>query len=359
MRFRTLIPSALLAVFLLFYSSCKNGGVEPPPDNNRPDTTSHDFTWQIDTLGAGNGSILYDVANIDANNIWAVGELYLKDSAGQYSGPAFNAARWDGGKWNLVKILVRDYGTVTGYFPLKAVFAFGLNDVWFASSADLIQWNGTSFVSKAFFMTSIPFDGQVAQMWGTSSSNLYCVGRTGAIYHFIGSSWQKLSSGTTLDVRGIWGATANAETEILAVAANSSAPLDRSILRVSGTSVQTLADSGIIKEPLSGVWFSMNKKYYVVGSGIYRKNSLNDTRWTGAPLELTAYYSSDVSGNDTNDVVVVGAFGDLLHYNASTWKQYPELRINGSFYSVSFVGNTVVAVGYTGNRAIAVIGRRQ
>ncbi|MDA3870889.1 MAG: hypothetical protein PF551_00880 [Candidatus Marinimicrobia bacterium] len=36
------------------------------------DTTSHDFTWTIDTLGIY-GSSLRDVAIIDENNIWVVG----------------------------------------------------------------------------------------------------------------------------------------------------------------------------------------------------------------------------------------------------------------------------------------------
>ncbi|MDA3871728.1 MAG: hypothetical protein PF551_05180 [Candidatus Marinimicrobia bacterium] len=36
------------------------------------DTTSHNFTWTIDTLGIY-GSSLRDVAIIDENNIWVVG----------------------------------------------------------------------------------------------------------------------------------------------------------------------------------------------------------------------------------------------------------------------------------------------
>lgn len=45
------------------------------------DTTSHNFTWQTFTFGGDAGSsALFDVAIIDENNIWAVGEIYLKDS---------------------------------------------------------------------------------------------------------------------------------------------------------------------------------------------------------------------------------------------------------------------------------------
>jgi len=38
------------------------------------DTTSHNFIWEIDTLGIG-GSYLNDVAIIDENNIWVVGNI--------------------------------------------------------------------------------------------------------------------------------------------------------------------------------------------------------------------------------------------------------------------------------------------
>ena len=47
------------------------------------DTTSHDFTFSSYTFGGQAGSCaLYDVAIIDENNIWAVGEIYLLDSLG-------------------------------------------------------------------------------------------------------------------------------------------------------------------------------------------------------------------------------------------------------------------------------------
>lgn len=49
------------------------------------DTTSHNFSYQTFEFGeplTGNSSRLYDVAIIDENNIWAVGEIYVNDSLG-------------------------------------------------------------------------------------------------------------------------------------------------------------------------------------------------------------------------------------------------------------------------------------
>jgi hypothetical protein len=46
------------------------------------DTTSHNFTWQTFTFGGAGGSYLNDVAIINDNNIWAVGNIFAFDSTG-------------------------------------------------------------------------------------------------------------------------------------------------------------------------------------------------------------------------------------------------------------------------------------
>jgi len=47
------------------------------------DTTSHDFSWQIYTLGDGTGSsCLYDVAIINDTLAYAVGEIYILPPVG-------------------------------------------------------------------------------------------------------------------------------------------------------------------------------------------------------------------------------------------------------------------------------------
>ncbi|GAB6283775.1 MAG: hypothetical protein STSR0008_25920 [Ignavibacterium sp.] len=44
------------------------------------DTTSHNFTFETYTFGEHSNSVLYDVAIIDENNIWAVGENWISDT---------------------------------------------------------------------------------------------------------------------------------------------------------------------------------------------------------------------------------------------------------------------------------------
>ncbi|MCH9029576.1 MAG: glucosyl transferase, partial [Bacteroidetes bacterium] len=68
------------------------------------DTTSHEFTFETFTFGTIGSSVLRDVAIIDENNIWAVGEIYLNDSLGKPDPNAYNAIHWDGNSWKLLQL---------------------------------------------------------------------------------------------------------------------------------------------------------------------------------------------------------------------------------------------------------------
>jgi hypothetical protein len=70
------------AACILACSSCSEKPTQPPPPPaTEPDTTSHDFTWTTYTLGDGQ-SYLQDVYAVSDTDVWAVGEIYLKDSTG-------------------------------------------------------------------------------------------------------------------------------------------------------------------------------------------------------------------------------------------------------------------------------------
>ena len=59
------------------------------------DTTSHEITWQIDTLGQP-GNFLYDVWGLDENNVYAVG--YVELQSGNSS-----IIKWDGIECSLIR----------------------------------------------------------------------------------------------------------------------------------------------------------------------------------------------------------------------------------------------------------------
>jgi hypothetical protein len=88
---------------------------------------------------------------------------------------------------------------------------------------------------------------------------------------------------------------------------------------------------------------------------------LNGPRWEGGPNIITSYLTNAIRGTAANDVFVVGALGELLHFNGSTWMSYRDQTgvTTGQYYAVAVKGDLVVAVGYESSRAIAAIGRRK
>lgn len=142
------------------------------------DTTSHNFTFQTWTFGEHSSSVLYDVAIIDENNIWAVGEIYMNDSLGQPDLNAYNAVHWNGSEWKVKKISVLFRGSLITP-PLEGVFAFSNSDFWFVGSLP-IHGDGNNWIMYDLRTTVDP-NLSLSKAWGTSSSNIYFVGRNGSI----------------------------------------------------------------------------------------------------------------------------------------------------------------------------------
>ena len=318
--------------------------------------TSHEFTWQTFAFGnAGAGSSsLYDVAIIDENNIWAVGEIYMKDSLGQIDPQAYNAVHWDGIKWKLLRVKVRDFGTLTGYFPLRAIWAFAENNIWFESNADLIKWDGNKFESRAFFMTSIPFNGQVNKIWGTNEDNIFCVGNGGAIYNFKGNSWQKIESGTDWDIYDVFGYTnsVNSQEEIICASTNPNNYTNSTILKI--TEKTKVGKINLTTGRLTGsAWTNKGFPIYTTGDGIFTNKS---GKWEEIKLPVN-YTTSKIRGNGLNDIFLCGVLGLITHYNGKEWKVYNDVY-NAVYTSVHFNGNIAAFVGWRDGKGVITIGRR-
>ena len=175
------------------------------------------------------------------------------------------------------------------------------------------------------------------KFWGTNSSDLYLGLYRGQILHYDGFNWANINTGTDLNINDIYGSWNNKSNQydIMAVASNVLESFDRQILKISGQSVSKL-NYNPIEYTLSSTWFKPNRKYYVVGAGIFEKNNLNEDNWGNNISDITTYYTYSIRGNDINDVLVVGGFGEVLHYNGMTWKSFMnETRIEGNLYSVA------------------------
>jgi len=319
------------------------------------DTTSHNFTFETFTWGDIGSSVLYDVTIIDENNIWAVGEIYVADtSINGYT--TYNAVHWDGSEWELKRIPFL-FQADSFYNPIYAVFAFNADDIWFGIG-NLIHWDGTRYFPIDI---SSVFQSLVNKIWGSSSENLYVIGNNGNIARYNGQSWQRIESGTQLNINDIWGDynEKTNEWEILAVASNILQSNEKEVLKINSTNTQIINKEGITGT-LSSLWFISNYKNYVAGGGgVYENNGLGDD-WNKSKYDFTRNFLFRLRGNELNNIAAAGGYGDVLHFNGISWKSYfDETQLsNGNYYSVAIMDNLFVAVGQDNPQAVITVGKR-
>lgn len=320
----------------------------------KPDTTSHNIFWQVDSLSA-NG-MLYDVAIVNDSLLYAVGELHPFDSTGQFSSGYYSLAQWDGSTWHFRRLYYLCSDCLpAGPLPLTSVEgiqAFSPTDIWLCIGS-IFHWNGADSVTELSFsrLNLANPVGMIDRLWGSSSNNLYGVGEGGSVVHFNGSEWQQIDAGTMWDFRDIHGSG----NEILAVARNRNVADESRIISFQGTTV-IMSDSSV-SDYLTGIWFSPGEQYLVVGAGIYSKTSLRRSAWKRTTLDLTNTYNLAVAGTGANNVFVGGWQFSLLHYNGSTWRSYPEFRsVYGGLQALDVKQGMIIGVGSMNSRAVVIRG---
>jgi hypothetical protein len=339
----------IIAIFLTTGCHSPTG----PGQNNQLDTTSHAFTWKTYVLGDGNASTLNGVAIINDTLVYVVGDIEKMDSTGQFDPDPYNLAVWDGYQWLLQRI---QFYTICGQshmtsYPINSIFEFNQNDIWFSDGDEMVHWTGTNYEHDCSISSQI--NGAINKIWGTSSNNLYVVGNVGTILHFSSNSWQKLSSGTTTDINDVWGINSLIGQTVYCPTSNSFDPNeDKKILKVTnGNKVDSIKWIG---REVYSVWTPDGNHLYTAGDGVFENDG---SGWkemvTGASIATTR-----VRGNSNADWIVVGGFGFIAHWNGKDFKIYPPAG-DIIYRGLAMKGNTVVAVGTTGEDAVVTIGKRK
>jgi len=329
------------------------------------DTTSHNFIWQIDTLGESS-SVLFDVAIVNDTLAYAVGDINLRDTSGSLEPP-----------YGLVVVSPFDRRLVHLYAnnPLgtsilrpKGIHAFSPTDVWLANGA-VFHWDGdtvTPYWINAFPGNPNPIldPGQGAEkVCGTSSSDLFVVGVQGAIASFDGQQWRRMDAGTSVDLLTCW---TTGQSFVWACGYRSSYS-ESILLRYNGSAWEEYGHSppwGVYADLFGSVWCYKNDSAYVVGNlGVFRHAQSSATGFRRIPLEL-GYFPYKIRGAARNDIVIVGDQGMIWHFNGLTWKRFDRL-INSldRLHSVAIAYDQIIAVGYryyngVENYAVIYHGRR-
>jgi hypothetical protein len=312
------------------------------------DTTSHDFTFETFTFGEHDASFLWDVAIIDENSIYAVGEIYMNDSLGQPDPKRYNAVIWNGNNWYTIRIPYNYQGT-DFYHPIQSVFTFESNDIWFCCNG-VINWDGNIFIPIPI-PTNVWGPYQMNKIWGSNSDDLYIVGDGGNIAYYNGSSWSKIASGTETRINDVWGIISNENKTILYCPVSSFfVPGDKKILKVIDGRVDSVSWNRDVR--LYSAWAVNENILYVCGEGAY-VNKL------GVWNEIALYPvgTNSVRGNGQNDIFIVGDSGAIFHFNGVSWKMLSTPN-NKGYSKVAVRGNIVVICGNYQGQGLMEIGIR-
>ncbi|MCX6150627.1 MAG: hypothetical protein NTX22_08905 [Ignavibacteriales bacterium] len=339
----SLLPNKSYAYQALIKTSGVITGGSPKATATTLDTTSHNFTWQTFTFG-DETSVLFDVAIIDENNIWAVGEIYLKDSLGNPDPTFYNLAKWNGVAWKFEKVYYFYQGNPS-LAHLKSIFVFNDKDILIGG---FIHWTGNGLESIPL---NISFPSDANKIWGKSSKDFYIVGNSGNIAHYQNGSWQKIESGTTSDLLDIYGD----EQNIFIAGYRDFKP--SVLLKSKDGAFQKIIEeennlfnyrSDFISGAIKSVWLKNKKLFTLTWFDLYRSEIKTDGTaqaiWKG---NIQDWGMVGVRGNDVNDIIACGAFGRVWHYSGITWQRFNELEDNRDLlYKIEIKGNICVAVGY-------------
>ncbi len=346
------------SIFLfLNLQSCKNPTA--PKGNNPPDTTSHNFTWTQYEFGSQQGpSNFKDVAIVNDSDIWAVGEIHTNDSI-------YNAVHWDGKEWELKQImfpLCDANGNQQGFgsYPANSIFAFLANDIWITCNVSLVHWDDQNF--KPICITMGYGQRDLGKIWGIKNQ-LYFIGTDGFIAMYSNSMWTQFESGTTIDLRDVWGSS---DGKTVWACGYSNDYGSSVLLKYYGNTWATLW----LKQPsstsppyeyfISSLWASDNYLYVAADIGIFR-TSLKGNYSTQKVLTLSSGPHS-IRGSADNNIAIALDDGSIWHYNGTTWFKETNSGQLKPLYSIAVSKNTIVAVGFDATninwQGLLLIGRR-
>ncbi|MCA0445484.1 MAG: hypothetical protein LCH54_04555 [Bacteroidetes bacterium] len=354
-----------LCLPVLFFTGLSCNSPTEPKDNPGSDTTSHNFVWDIDTIGYRSSFINGGVI-INENDIWVAGEIY-PDVPSYNNKITHGVAHWDGKKW--VAEIVR-----AKIFPdnddIKAPVS--ISDITYTLSGNLFISTGLVLLKKESDqwkqIASDKWDHfGFGKIFGNDESNLYIYGVQGGLSHFDGNVLTQIPTTTNLDIVDMHGDynPNTREYELLALASTDMSHMDGTkLFKVNPTGVIELNVTGLDNFSKRSIWFSGGGPYLIAGDGVYSKGVLSDPNWKQkTDFPANNWYSAEIGGWSKNDFFLLQIDGHVLHYNGSTWKDLKQdLNLNQIDISRVIVrDDLVLMMGSEVNsmpRAIIIRGKR-
>ncbi len=332
------------------------------------DTTSHDFTWSYKKIGYNIGTTtLNDVAVIDENNIWAVGEINVPDEEGDGYDP-YGLVHYNGTTWEEIYLEFTYPNNLSAKIKPLGVFAFSKKEVWL-SHAGIHIFNGEKIVKSFFpneeFTHNYVFkkDESPTKIWGFSNKDVYVGATNGGLAHYDGTDWKRIETNTETTIRDIYGYydPVNGTKNVFVVVSGIFGDAERRFLRIVNDEytedVYTYIDWN--KYVLETV-YCPDYKTIIVGGSCFCQNMFGRYRLLNSFKMGSDFYVYSAKGINTDDFFVAGNENNLFHFNGKTWKNFkPEFSsVSVSFTDISFKENTAAVIATDGRFAYFFVGNR-
>jgi hypothetical protein len=246
------------------------------------------------------------------------------------------------------------------------IFAFSQTDYWLFDGNAFHTSDGMNFddFRPGIFITAC---------WGTSSHDMFFVGRSGIIFHYDGTKFTQMTSNTTKDLHSVWGTNDN---NLWASGFNSQTA-ESVLLHYDGNNwtnqdlTQLGGKIGVGGDGVGAVWICdslSHKKVFVGGGYLYRETDNNswirDSAITGNSLIDGSFIAMNfIRGNTSSDYMCAGDWGFVSHWNGKTWKRYDIIFNSGDpdygTQAFHFKTNTACIVGFKDGQSWVAFGTRK
>jgi hypothetical protein len=242
------------------------------------------------------------------------------------------------------------------------IFGFDKDDYWLVHGSEALHSSYDGVFEDFRF-------GAVNACWGPSSTDMFFVGNGGQIHHYDGTKFTDMVSGTTKDLRSVWGTSHN---DVWACGYNTSSG-ETILLHYDGSNWQedniSVANNNIT-DGFNAVWACDSAGHKFVstsGATLIRKTDNGVWRSDGPNIPNNlgggSYIGIALKGNTPNDMFMYGPWGMVAHWNGKSWKKFDQLYDynNQVYYSSAFSvkGNIACVVGTKSGQSWIAIGRRK
>jgi hypothetical protein len=224
-------------------------------------------------------------------------------------------------------------------YPLGQL-AYGQTYYWkidclddYSNTTPGIVWH-LKTIAGVWTVQSTPTSASLQDVWGTSDTDVFAVGGSGAVLHYNGTSWSNMPKPSSANSVWFYGVRGTSSTNVTAVGHTGTLGY---IMYYNGSDWirQTIDPSPGLNE----VWFHSSGNRYLVGNN----GLIADVDYMDSGTTENLYI---IWGTSLTNIYVGGNAGTLLRYNGSAWSP----MTSGTSYRIYDIWGTsasnVYAVGY-------------